>query len=600
MEISSKKIAVSTFGVMLVLVVLFNRSMCWLDAGVTWHKLFVAGLSVFGLVLMPILAVKFPPLRAFVGYLIRTVLQMIRSVRDHWREVLRGLLVYLVMVAVVCAFDYFALARLCGGVMVWRTIFLCGAASLVFALIAMRKIAGQKVELVFAVVALIIGLTTIFTLPRHLGITPDDETHYTRSISLASVFDYVKYEAETKMNRDYPYLLYGVQNNTMTYEQMMSYAQELDRLYGADYASNENIFDITNPNMIGYKTLLGEYDIAYIAPAVAIIIAKGLRFPFTAVFLAGKLGILLTYIAIIYYAIKRLRYGKVLLAVVGLLPTTMLFASSYSYDWWVIAWIIAGYSYYIAELQYRERKFTSQNLRRMICCFVVGVIPKWIYVILMFPLLFIPKEKFESDRQRKRYYIVMGIGAGAVLAFLVLPVFVRGIGMGDLRGGEGINATAQLAYVLQEPLVYLRRMTTFFLSYISLDHAGEYITYMGYLGQGAHFAIVLVLLGVLAFLDRDETRHPMPLVRVVHLLTIVAAVCLIITVFYLVYTPLGSDTVFGCQPRYLIPLLFPTLYFTGCDGVTCRVNRRALTVVSVALISIVYFWNYWVVYLGCV
>ena len=129
MEISNKKIAVSTFGVMLVLVVLFNRSMCWLDVGVTWHKLFVAGLSVFGIVLIPFLAVKFRPLRNLMVYLIHTVLHIIQTIRDHWRVVLRGLIVYFAMIAVVCVFDYFVLARLCGEVMVWRTIFLCGVAA---------------------------------------------------------------------------------------------------------------------------------------------------------------------------------------------------------------------------------------------------------------------------------------------------------------------------------------------------------------------------------------------------------------------------------------------------------------------------------------
>lgn len=60
---------------------------------------------------------------------------------------------------------------------------------------------------------------------------------------------------------------------------------------------------------------------------------------------------------IIYYAIKRLRYGKILMSVIALLPTSMVLASSYSYDWWVIALTLAG-----NILLYRKSAKTGRNL----------------------------------------------------------------------------------------------------------------------------------------------------------------------------------------------------------------------------------------------
>ncbi len=84
-----------------------------------------------------------------------------------------------------------------------RVWFLWGCVSLAFLLIVFRQISAKD-EMAFSrVVALILGMTTILSGPRYVGITPDDETHFARSISLVSLFDGVKYEAETKMLEDY-------------------------------------------------------------------------------------------------------------------------------------------------------------------------------------------------------------------------------------------------------------------------------------------------------------------------------------------------------------------------------------------------------------
>ena len=111
---------------------------------------------------------------------------------------------------------------------------------------------------------------------------------------------------------DYPSLVYGIRDERISYEEMTAYAEELNTMFGPEFASNEDIFDIENEDAIGYRAQLGTYSLAYVPSAVGIIIGKGLHLPFTQVLICGKMAILLTYIGIIYFAIKRLKYGKTL------------------------------------------------------------------------------------------------------------------------------------------------------------------------------------------------------------------------------------------------------------------------------------------------
>ena len=74
--------------------------------------------------------------------------------------------------------------------------------------------------------------------------------------------------------------------------------------------------------------------------------------------------------------IKNLKNGKVLLAVIGLSTTTMFMASSMSYDFWVIGFTTLGYSFFISELQNRDKKLEYRNIIMMnIKIFMLWTIP---------------------------------------------------------------------------------------------------------------------------------------------------------------------------------------------------------------------------------
>jgi len=66
-----------------------------------------------------------------------------------------------------------------------------------------------------------------------------------------------------------------------------------------------------------------------------------------------------------------------------------------------------------------------------------------------------------------------------------------------------------------------------------------------------------------------------------------ASIILVASALYAAFTPVGADIIAGCQQRYILPVLFPTLYLIAPDGVDIRFNKKLLIVVPVIIMSLV-------------
>ncbi|MCR5143868.1 MAG: DUF2142 domain-containing protein [Lachnospiraceae bacterium] len=602
MNITRRQVGGVTWGICVLLVVIFNSSMNWLDGCALWHKLFVAAISVFGVAIFPLAVYKWPKLNDLMCEFIHTVVRWMKNVKDNWRDYALSLLGYVLIYVVIFVVQYVIYTD--DSFNTWKYIFFCGCATLIITLFKIARNAYEnhielKVEKMFVVLALVIGLTTIFSSPRYIAISPDDDTHWARTASLVSVFDFVKYDSENVMFMFYADGLEIVKNHDYSYEQMKQNGDTLNELYGRDKAVLADVLNNADPT--GYDTQLGEYAPAYVAPAVAMIIAKGLHLPYTAVFMAGKIGILLAFIAIMYAAIKRVKYGKILIALIGLSPTTLYWACSYSYDWWVLSWLVLAYAIFIGELQQPDKPISNKTLFAMFACATIGIIPKWVYIVLTIPFLFIPKYKFKDDKQRRWFYGIIAILAFISFMIYVYPVFTHGLGPGDTRGGEGINPSWQLWYIFYDKKKYLGLLTSFMLDFVNPAKAGGYLTTIGYLGTSQGGVLAFILLAVTAIVDRGANKvKSYKWARVVTMLVTIIGIAGICTVFYLIYTPVAADIINGCQPRYLIPFLLPFMYMLGRDGnfLSARINKNAYAIASISVMCLLYMVSYWNMYVA--
>lgn len=579
-EINKKKKLIVTFIVMLLLVILFNRAMYWSEFSTWINKAMVGIISLIGVIGVPLFLTYVKQPSDYIDTFVNNKIQQFKELKRNWKKVLIYLAVFIAAIGAAVLFEKIVLSRIYDGYSYLRMYFCIGACVLIFAIVLCRKIAYKRVEVVFAAAALIMGLTYIMVSPRHLLVTWDDETHYLRSVSLADVLDNTKFNAEG--------LFYDSQPATYMYTQGELTKEEFDAiLNNVEYEYGQKHTD----NRFGSE--VGKEFVAYIPAAVGIIMGKALRLSFFQTFLLSKIVILCTYVMLMYFAIKKLKNGKVLLAVIGLSTTTMFMASTMSYDYWVIGFTTLGYSFFISELQNRDKKLEYGNMIMMNVCFLLGIAPKAIYFVIMFVLLFMPLDKFKDKKQRKIYYgIIIGTAVFLMMTFL-LPMLINSPGTGDSRGGADVNSTEQIKYILSNPVEYSSTLLNFLKDYLNLDYASEFISSMAYMGYGTGTAITLMLIAALMYIDRGEEKVRMPYVRVAYFFSAAVCVVLVATALYISFTAVGADYVAGCQPRYLLPILFPTAYFIGVDGITTKINKNVMTVAVIGIMSYIFMNNMW-------
>lgn len=439
-------------------------------------------------------------------------------------------------------------------------------------LFCFRKTLAKKAEIIFLVLSLLIGGNIAFFAADTSRISWDDGYHYLAANSYSYLGDNRLSFAETNATKYPPDQQYEVEK-----------LDELHAQQNADYKAGAGAIDARR---LGLKNYWSGFS------GIGLYLGRVLGFPFHLIWEFGRFAGLLAYSIIGYYAIRRLKSGKMILASVLMIPENLFLAANYSYDPGVTIFIALGMAYYFAEWQEPEKKLTWFNTGIMIGALFVGCYTKAIYFpLLLFPL-FLPKSKFENPKQRL-WFIGLTIGAMLLLILsFALPMIRPGASEGDKRGGEDVNASRQIAFILSNPLEYTRILTGFLKSYLHPDKASSFLSSFAYYGKTPNSGVYLVILAMVIFTDKnlcDNHFAGKGWMRALLLFAIFGTMCLVATSMYIMFTPVGLDTINGCQPRYMLPLFFPTFFLLGWKGINNRTNRTIYNGIVFALAGYVGF-----------
>ena len=289
--------------------------------------------------------------------------------------------------------------------------------------------------------------------------------------------------------------------------------------------------------------------------------------PFTTKYIIAHLVYVVINAAAIYYGMHRLKQGKMLYAVIATFPTAVFLASNYSYDYWVTCLSMLGFAYLIGELQRPDELLTRKHAAIIITCFLAAFLPKAIYFPLTLSCFLIGRDKFRSSKELVQFRFFVILVFLFLIATFLVPMIMNDPGISDSRGGEDVNSTNQIAYIISNPLEFIQTLGFFLLNYLSIEGTRSYIGFFAYLGltPKVTWIISLVLLAVTAVTDGGiPSSRKSAMKQILYMYSIaLTTVALVSTALYISFTAVGSSTIAGCQPRYLIPLVFPALYFTG-------------------------------------
>jgi len=466
-----------------------------------------------------------------------------------WKNILKNFLLSIVIIFLsVVIENVFRLIKEKEYINKYRMLIIFCVFSIITFSLKYQKIIKNYFHIYFFILSMMIGTIHVIAAPPSVGISWDDEIHYGRTSYLSrGATGYISDNDNRMINR---YVKTIQQKDVYNYAGRVKWTKDI----------NENT--IGNSMLIKTdKYSLGYSYISYIPAAFGLNFGRCLGLNFTHTFMFGKWMNLFTYSCIFAYSVKLLKKrGCILVALIGLIPTSLFMATSYSYDWWIISLCVLGYSLFINELQ-SKHKIGVKKFIIIMFIMIIAILPKAVYFILIFPMLCLKKEKYENSK----FCRIMAITAMLILvASFILPMFASGVGEGDSRGNSGVNATEQVAFILTHPIEYSKILIKFLLEYLSLNSANGYLTLMAYYGQTKYYIICILLIVIGSVLDNvtiKDIKNSNIFLKLVVIISAAFSVVLVATALYIDFTPVQYKTILGCQSRYLLPLIFPCIYF---------------------------------------
>ena len=461
-----------------------------------------------------------------------------------------------------------------------------------FTLIAYFILAGvsfeKKPENVFAICCLLLGSILILTIGTN-EISYDEYAHFRKAYNAS--FGTTIETTESAME--------------MAANTIPQFSSMAERKLIEQYENINNDFswaDIsTQSRFVSYDTR------SYLPLGIFLKIGRILGLSFAWNMMFGKLGNLLLYTILGYFAVKFSKMGKIVVAAFALIPNMMFAATAFTYDAAVNGFLLLAVVLITNAMLEEKKPFTWLELACIIAAFIAGSTAKLIYIIMALMLVFFSKTKFHNRVQEILCKLSILAIIGFMLYVILNPPTVAGSDFelvsnlayaGDKRN-QGTSVLGQVQYIMGNPLTYtkllLSSMFVELWNYVS--GAKQFFTY-AYLG-GLHRVLTWIGLagfaGITLVSPKDEERTSLSTkFRVLNVVMVFGVSAVIWTSMYVSYTGVGENEILGVQARYFLPLFLPVFYtlMNGkwhCGLIRMRYNQIALGMVVALNLIATYF-----------
>ena len=492
------------------------------------------------------------------GSIRKTAVNAVRGIREGKGKSILGAVLFPVIIG-AAIFLFWIFCTVIGGkpmtsprIVFAGLIGLFGACMLIF-----RKTLKDQPEYLFLVLVLCIGFLFCWYVP-HTGLNGwDEDYHYTQALKTSYVDSLVK-----------------TPQDELTIARTIPASFDLSGGVDAVHERQDQLYHSGATEIPAFPAVSA---IPEIFNGIGLFTGRALGMPYHMIHFMGRFFGLITYAMLGFFAIRKLKSGKMIAAVSLMIPTGLFIASSYNYDCYLTGFTAMGSCYYIAQWQDRQAKLTLKDALIMIGTISFGCLTKPVYIPMLWILVLMPRDKFAERKQHVLFILGLAAATCAVMVSYVLPMFLRNAMTGDVRGGSDVNIGGQISYILHNPLAFIDVMWRYAVNeYFELNRLGEFMTNMAYHGIMPNQYFYLALLTAVAFTDKNEydrelVHHPWA-----HIWPMIVSAGLVVAVMasmYIAFTPVGASRVNGAQFRYLIPMVLPVLMHIGSGKVENRMHR---------------------------
>lgn len=514
----------------------------------------------------------------------------------------------------------------------YRCVFIIACLMCIYIIIIGAKKADKKPELIALLLLGVIGIMYVMIIPAEVEMSWDESIHYWNAVGVSHPLSGYANKAEEWLYW-HSGIGYGLPNSIDALRISQNSVQNLYNM-GQIVAGNTDVWTKISC-------------IAYIPAALGLAIGRCLHLPYMWTFHLGAAMNMILYLILAYFSMKKLKSGKMILVTVTGLTTAMFLAGVYSLDSWITGFTMLGLATFFETMQ-KQKVLSVKNMLIMLGSFSLGFLPKTIYCPLFLVFLMIPENRFINhkimrkfrvttlalfvtfllemvlsfklflpilivtwlisdacylifDRMTRRQKMIIGISLGFLVViigiFAVYYVLPGLLGTGDLRGGTGVNSSEQVKFILNDPLKYVKILMNYiFTNYLYFGGAFKVIFgTFGYIGESSFQLISFGLLLIVAFTDKnaEDSWKEYNKVKIAMIILVMIIIILIATALYISFTPVALETINGCQPRYLIPLMFGFFALIGTNKWKNKLSIKIYNSAVMAMVAVLLLANAW-------
>lgn len=450
---------------------------------------------------------------------------------------------------------------------IYRYLYILITTFLILFIINFRKNISNKMHVIFLTVALLIGCLFVIISPKLAYLGWDEAIHYNRTNRILKFNEYKILESD-KIITDNQYGLPKTKENSKLINSYINKSNKVVEKLSKD------------SNFITYNSYV------YVPSALVMNLASKLGFSNVIVFVFGKLTNLFIYSFIMYYTIKNAKVGKRLLFTIGLLPTVLFLAVSYSADSIIICMLMLAISTMLNEIVTPNTKISPLSVAIFLFAMAFGSFPKAVYIPLVLMPLFLPKTKFKDEKTCKIFKTCIIAIFILIMATFMINIFFNTSEIGgDSRGGN-TSYSGQLRHIIYNPIAFICVIfNDIILKFLPRLLCHSFISF-GYLGTiNNNIYIIFIVALIFALLsDNSKNKSKFSIGSRIFILILCAAIVFGINLsMYCSFTPVGLNHINGVQARYYLPLMFPILVCLINDKIKVKLSENTSDLIITSL-----------------
>ncbi len=434
-----------------------------------------------------------------------------------------------------------------------------------------------RLEKVFLVCCLLAGMVYMMMLPAFTA--PDEIAHYTAAYKWSNYLMFqeaVDEEGNLYMRAEDVEQVSRAQVHLPTKENYRNIASSLfDTCHDSEMVSFHYQQVTTGP-------------VSYIPQTLGITLGRLLNLGWAMTIFLGRLMNLLFFAVCVYYAIKIMPFGKLILFSVSMLPMTLELISSLSYDVMPLALsllftaVCFHYIYVAEKIGRKEICVLAVLLALLAPC-------KTVYFLLAGLCLLIPREKFGT----KKFFwcsaaIVLGVALFALILnnMVVLSGFVNDEGNYITWAGEpGYTWGILLSNPLKTVGIFVNTFRAL-AEYYWNTMIGMSLSWQNVeIGNGYVTAFTVILLA--SVLMKDGESQILKLAQKAWCgFLCVCVVILVCLSMLLGWTPISYNYIAGVQGRYFLPILPLALLLLRTKRIVIRQSLDKWLILATVVLNV--------------